>query len=158
MKTITLINTIALSTLLCGYSAFSHERLDAEKLERGAWIESCPNNDFCFSHPKNFKRIPIQAIDSNAGQFENNHMALSFDLGWYASRFSELTKASKELIVIDNRKGVILLQDEKIALSVPKVEGLISFSMLLTFNHDVDIKQAKRIFSSIRFNIEPISH
>jgi hypothetical protein len=117
------------------------------------WVESCPNNDFCFIHPKSLMRIPVQVIDSNTGKFQSEEMILSFDLGWYSTQFSELTKATQELVIIDGREGKVLLQDDKMALSIPKIKGKIRFSMLLTFSNKVSLEQGKRIFSSLRFQL-----
>jgi len=138
-------------TMLFSSFLISTPVVSCEEIIEDNWVESCPNNDFCFIHPKDLIRFPMQVIDSNAGQFQNKDLILFFDLGWYATHFPELTTATSEFVIVDGREGKILQQDNKMALSVLQVEGKKRFSMLLTFNKQVSIEQGKRIFSSIRF-------
>ena len=143
-----LLNLFFSSTILLCNAALS-----ADKNLQENWIERCPNDYFCFTHPVEMTPNKTQAIDSSSGELQDSSMTLVYDLGWYASQFSELTTATHELVIIDGREGKILIQDNKMALSIAKIEGRKRFSMLLTFQGEASIDQGKRIFSSLRFNI-----
>jgi len=95
----------------------------------------------------------VLAIDSITGQLNNKNITLTYDLGWYASKFNELTSATSEPIVIDGHHGKLLLQGNKMALSVPKVTGKIAFSMLIEFKNTKELEQGRKIFKSVKFNL-----
>lgn len=115
------------------------------------WIESCPNNHLCFKHPENLMAVNVQVIDSNAGQYHSESLTLTYDLGWYASQFSEMTNATVEPVTINGYCANILIQDNRMALSVPKISDKVRFSMLLEFKGALQLEQGRRIFNSIRF-------
>lgn len=144
-----LISTLFFTPLLLCLSAFS-----ADKHQQDNWVERCPSDFFCFAHPTEMTSNQTQAIDSSSGELQGSNMTLVYDLGWYASQFSELTTATHELVIIDGREGKILIQENKMALSIAKIEGRKRFSMLLTFHDEVSVEQGKRIFSSLRFNMQ----
>lgn len=115
------------------------------------WVESCPNKQLCFKHPDNLMPVNVQIIDSNAGQLHSDNLTLTYDLGWYASQFNEMTSATVEPIIIDGRCANILFQDNRMALSVAKVSGKVRFSMLLEFKGTPDFAHGRKIFNSITF-------
>lgn len=117
------------------------------------WLERCPSDQFCFTHPSNLIPVNVQSIDSNAGQLNSNNITLTYDLGWYSSQFNELTNATFEPIVIDGHHGKLLLQDKKVALTIPTVSGKIRFSMLIEFTDTADTELSHKIFKSIKFNL-----
>ncbi|ASP47062.1 hypothetical protein [Cognaticolwellia beringensis] len=122
---------------------------DTKQLDK--WLEHCPNNQFCFEHPVSLILANVQAIDSIAGQLENKNLILTYDLGRYASTFSELSSATSELIIIDGHHGRILIQQNKMALTIANVSGNTSFSMLIEFKNTIELDQGKRIFKSVKF-------
>ncbi len=124
-----------------------------------AWLESCPNKSFCFQHPQDLIRVKVQTIDSQAGQFTNSNLVVTYDLGWYASDFNDMKNAEVKATVIDGKKADILVSNNLMALRIPKVNGSIRFSMSIMFNNKIDslaIETAQRIFYSIKF-IYPIN-
>lgn len=128
----------------------SSSRGDLEQKQQ-RWIKSCPNEGVCFEHPENLIPANVQIIDSNAGQFRSDNLTLTYDLGWYASQFNEMTKATIEPVTIDCRSANMLIQDNRMALSVPKVSGKVRFSMLLEFKDTLQLEHGRRIFNSIKF-------
>jgi hypothetical protein len=124
---------------------------DNQQLEK--WLELCPSNQFCFTHPKSLIPADVQSIDSIAGQLNSNSMTLTYDLGWYSSQFKELTSATSKPIIIDGHHGKLLLQDKKMALTIPTVSGNIRFSMLIEFKNAVDLAQGQKILRSIKFTL-----
>jgi hypothetical protein len=117
------------------------------------WLEFCPSEQLCFERPKNL--IPNQQpiIDSIAGQLDSESFTLFYDLGFYTATFKELSSATSEPITIDGHLGKILIQQNKMALTIPTVSGKIGFSMLIEFSHTEQLEQGKRIFKSVRFNL-----
>ncbi|OUR63043.1 hypothetical protein A9Q74_02200 [Colwellia sp. 39_35_sub15_T18] len=124
---------------------------NAAEQDQHKWIESCPNSHLCFEHPENLMPVNVQIIDSNAGQYHNDSLTLTYDLGWYASQFSEMTNAIIEPVKIDGHRARILIQANRMALSVPKISDKVRFSMLLEFKGALQLEQGRRIFNSIRF-------
>ena len=116
------------------------------------WLEFCPNSQLCFDHPSTLIAADVQIIDSIAGQLENKNFTLTYDLGRYASTFSELPSATSEPIIIDGHHGKILIQQNIMALTIPNVSGSVSFSMLIEFKITTKLAQGERIFKSVRFN------
>ncbi len=116
------------------------------------WLESCPNSHLCFQHPEDLTPVKVQIIDSNAGQYRSENLTLTYDLGWYASQFNEMTKAAVEPVKIDGHPASILIQANRMALHVPKVSGQIRFSMLIEFKDKLQLEQGHRIFNSIKFS------
>ena len=96
----------------------------------------------------------VVIIDSIAGQLDSDNINLTYDLGQYSSTFSELTLASTEAIVIDGYHGKLLIQERKMALSVPNISGKIGFAMLINFKNNVELAQGRRIFESVKFNVK----
>jgi len=117
------------------------------------WQIFCPNSQLCFDRPLSLKAADVQIIDSIAGQLENKHLLLSYDLGLYASTFRELMSATAEPIIVDGHQGRILIQQNKMALTLPNISGNTSFSMLIEFKSTVKLDQGKRIFKSIKFTL-----
>jgi len=140
-----------LSLLACALVLLFMKTSDAAEQNQKKWIESCPNSHLCFEYPENLIAANIQIIDSNAGQYHNDSLTLTYDLGWYASQFSEMANAIIEPVTIDGHCARILIQDNRMALSVPKISGKVRFSMLLEFKDTLQIEQGRRIFNSIRF-------
>lgn len=132
------------------YIAYSNSK-DNQKLEQ--WLELCPRDQFCFTHPKSLIPADLQSIDSIAGQLNDSNITLTYDLGWYSSQFKELTNAVSEPIIIDGHHGKLLLQDKKMALTIPSVSGKVRFSMLIEFKNSVDLAQGQKIFKSIKFTL-----
>ncbi|MCW9082601.1 MAG: hypothetical protein OQK09_13900, partial [Colwellia sp.] len=87
----------------------------------------------------------------NAGQYTSENLTLVYDLGWYASQFTEMSNATAETTSIDGHCANIFIQGNRMALSVPKVSGKIRFSMLLEFKDTLQVEQGRRIFNSIKF-------
>ena len=102
-------------------------------------------------HPQDLQPVLTQAIDSIAGQYQNSNIVLSYDLGWYASQFNEMSEAKIEPVEIDGLAASILVQDNRMALRIPQVKGKIRFSMLIEFKKEPQLEQGRRIFNSIRF-------
>lgn len=117
------------------------------------WLEFCPSSQLCFERPLSLLPADVLIIDSIAGQLENENFTLFYDLGIYASTFQELTNASAEPIKIDGHQGEILIQKNKMALTIPTVSGRIGFAMLIEFKNSSQPEQGKRIFKSIKFNL-----
>lgn len=117
------------------------------------WLEFCPNSQLCFEHPLSLIPADVQVIDSITGQLDNKNISLVYDLGRYASKFPEFSSASYELVNIDDYEGKILIQQNKMALTVPNISGGTAFSMLIEFKNTVDLEQGRRIFKSIKFNL-----
>lgn len=124
-----------------------------EKKSLDNWLEFCPNSQLCFERPLNLIPANVQTIDSIAGQLDNKDFSLFYDLGRYASKFPELSSASSELVKIDNYQGRILVQRNKMALTVPNISGKTAFSMLIEFKDVVDLERGRRIFKSVKFNL-----
>lgn len=143
-----LLLIVPLFTLL--YIAYSNSKGN-QKLEQ--WLELCPSDQFCFTHPKSLIPTDLQSIDSIAGQLNDSNITLTYDLGWYSSQFKELTNAVSEPIIIDGHHGKLLLQDKKMALTIPSVSGKVRFSMLIEFKNSVDLAQGQKIFKSIKFTL-----
>ena len=118
------------------------------------WKKSCPIKRLCFEHPKELSPMDIQIIDSNAGQFNGKNMTLSYDLGWYASLFDEMTKATITQTVIDGHSAKILVQDNRMALSISKKSEMIRFAMLIEYSEGLELEQGLRIFNSIRLRMK----
>lgn len=123
------------------------------KGQTGTWLELCPSSQLCFQHPESLVAANLQNIDSIAGQLSNDNITLSYDLGWYSSQFRELTRATSEPILIDGHQGKLLLQDKKMALFIPQVKGKLRFSMLIEFKDLVELEQGRKIFKSVKFNL-----
>ncbi len=141
-----------LSLLACSLVLlFMSTSPSAAEQDQQKWLESCPNSHLCFEHPENLIPVKVQIIDSNAGQYHNDSLTLTYDLGWYASQFSEMSSAAIEPVTIDGHCARILIQDSRMALSVPKISGQIRFSMLLEFKDKLQLEQGRRIFNSIKF-------
>ncbi|MEH6596074.1 MAG: hypothetical protein V7736_11080 [Colwellia polaris] len=136
-----------LSALLYTSSANSYEQTEIE-----SWIEYCPSKRLCFEHPASLKPASVQAIDSLAGQLENNKTVLHYDLGLYASTFRELTSANSAPIMVDGYKGKVLTFKNTIALTIEKIAGNDRFSMLLEYKDTLKAEEAERIFKSVKFN------
>jgi hypothetical protein len=92
-------------------------------------------------------------IDSLAGQLENEHLTLYYDLGLYSSTFTELTSAVKKPVVVNGHKGTILIVKNKMALTIPHVSDNMRFSMLIEFKGSLQREKGERIFNSIKFNL-----
>ena len=117
------------------------------------WLELCPNNQFCFKHPKSLTPDNVLSIDSIAGQLNSDNITLSYDLGMYSSQFNEFIQATSEPIIIDGLHGKFFIEKNKMALVIPQVQGKLRFSMLIKFKNNVDEKQGLTIFKSITFNL-----
>ena len=117
------------------------------------WLEFCPSEQLCFEHPLSLIPADVQVIDSITGQLDNKNISLVYDLGRYASKFPEFSSASYELVNIDDYEGKILIQQNKMALTVPNISGGTAFSMLIEFKNTVDLEQGRRIFKSVKFNL-----
>lgn len=117
------------------------------------WLEYCPNSQLCFKHPSTLIPADLPVIDSIAGQLSNDSMTLFYDLGRYTSTFSELADATSEVIKVDGHQGKILIQQKKMALTIPTIFGELGFSMLIEFKNSLDIEQGKKIFKSVKFNL-----
>jgi hypothetical protein len=115
------------------------------------WTRTCPGKQFCFSHPPDLREVPTQPIDSLAGQYRNETLRLTYDLGWYATTFNDLTNAAVETTKIDGRVADILTTRDVMALRVSQVHGKVRFAMLLEFNKGVSTEVGRRIFESIEF-------
>ena len=102
-------------------------------------------------HPPDLQPVQIQIIDSNAGQYQNNYIVLSYDLGWYASQFNEMSEGKIESVEIDGLSASILVLDNRMALRIPQVNGKVRFSMLIEFKKELQLEQGRRIFNSIKF-------
>lgn len=126
----------------------SHGENSANK---SIWTKKCPNDNFCFMHPQDLQPIQNQIIDSNAGQYQNDNIVLSYDLGWYASQFNEMKEAKIDPIEIDGLSASILVHNKRMALRVPQVKGKVRFSMLIEFKKELQLEQGRRIFNSIKF-------
>ncbi len=118
------------------------------------WLEFCPYQQLCFQRPTDLMPGEVVIIDSIAGQLDSDNINLTYDLGQYSSTFSELTLASTEAIVIDGYHGKLLIQERKMALSVPNISGKIGFAMLINFKNNVELAQGRRIFESVKFNVK----
>jgi len=118
------------------------------------WLEFCPFSQFCFDRPKNLLPTEVLIIDSITGQLENENMTLTYDLGLYASTFRELSGASSETVKVDGHDGKILIQKNKMALTIATVSGKAGFSMLIEFKNSIKLEQGRRIFKSIKFNLK----
>ena len=119
------------------------------------WLEYCPNDQLCFEHPLTLVITDVQAIDSIAGQLENKNLILTYDFGLYASTFRELASATSEVIIVDGHRGIILIQQNKMALTLPNVSSNMGFSMLIEFKNTIQIEQGKQIFNSVKFKPTP---
>ena len=117
------------------------------------WLAFCPSEQLCFDRPQNLTPNPQPIIDSIAGQLDSESFTLFYDLGFYTATFKELSSAKSEPIVIDGHLGRMLIQQNKMALTIPSVSGKIGFSMLIEFSHTVQLEQGKRIFKSVKFNL-----
>jgi hypothetical protein len=124
---------------------------DNQQLEQ--WLELCPSNQFCFTHPKSLIPADVQSIDSIAGQLNSNNITLTYDLGRYSSQFKELTNATSEPVIIDGQHGKLLIQDKKMAITVPTVSGKARFSMLIEFKDTIDYTLGRKILKSIKFTL-----
>jgi hypothetical protein len=102
-------------------------------------------------HPQDLQPVQIQMIDSNAGQYQNNNIVLSYDFGWYASQFNEMSEAKIEPIEIVGLSASILVYNKRMALKIPQVKGKVRFSMLIEFKKELQLEQGRRIFNSIKF-------
>lgn len=117
------------------------------------WLHLCPGERFCFRYPAELKVVPVQAIDSLAGQLRSDHLSLVYDLGRYSSSFAELSAhAVIEKTSIDGYAADILITDQVMALRIPKVESSNRFAMQLEFTGTVSVEVGKRIFHSITFS------
>ena len=117
------------------------------------WIRFCPSPQLCFEHPASLKPANVQMIDSLAGQLNNENLTLYFDLGLYASNFSELTPASSKAIIVDGYEGTVLTFQNKIALTIEKISHNARFSMLLEFKDTIKSEEAIRIFKTVKFKL-----
>ena len=131
----------ALLSLLFISSANSHSTKQVDN-----WLEFCPNIQLCFDRPTSLKPTNVQMIDSLAGQLENEHLTLYYDLGLYSSTFTELTSAVKKPVVVNGHK-------DKMALTIPHVSDNMRFSMLIEFKGSLQREKGERIFNSIKFNL-----
>jgi len=102
-------------------------------------------------HPQDLQPVQVQIIDSNAGQYQNDNIVLSYDLGLYASQFNEMSDAKIEPIKIDGLSASILVHNKRMALKIPQVKGKVRFSMLIEFKKELQLEQGRRIFNSIKF-------
>ena len=102
-------------------------------------------------HPQDLHPVQVQIIDSNAGQYQNDNIVLTYDLGWYASQFNEMSDARIEPIEIDGLSASILVLDNRMALKIPQVKGKVRFSMLIEFKKDLQLEKGRKIFNSIKF-------
>lgn len=117
------------------------------------WLKFCPNSQLCFDRPLDLIPADVLIIDSIAGQLEHENFILFYDLGQYASTFGELTNASAEPIEIDGHPGTILIEQKKMALTIPTVSGKMGFAMLIEFKSSIQHDYGRRIFNSIKFNV-----
>jgi hypothetical protein len=138
----------ALLSLLFISSANSHSTKQVDN-----WLEFCPNIQLCFDRPTSLQPADVQMIDSLAGQLENEHLTLYYDLGLYSSTFTELTSAVKKPVVVNGHKGTILIVKNKMALTIPHVSDNMRFSMLIEFKGSLQREKGERIFNSIKFNL-----
>tara|TARA_R110000737_G_scaffold260356_2_gene268699 strand:- start:83 stop:529 length:447 start_codon:yes stop_codon:yes gene_type:complete len=117
------------------------------------WIEFCPNSQLCFERPLSLIPAEVIIIDSIAGQLDNEDFTLFYDLGLYASTFGELTTASSEPIIIDGHLGKVLIEKNKMALSIQSLAGKMGFAMLIEFKNVIQLEQGRRIFKSVKFKL-----
>ena len=134
---------------LC-YASYSNSN-DSSQLDN--WVEFCPKSQLCFQRPTSLTPIDVLALDSIAGQLEQENITLTYDLGRYSSKFNDLTQATSEAVIIDGHDGKLLIQDKKMALTIPTVSGEIGFSMLIEFKNTVQLEQGLRILKSVKFNL-----
>ena len=134
---------------LC-YASYSNSN-DSSQLDN--WVEFCPKSQLCFQRPTSLTPIDVLALDSIAGQLEHENITLTYDLGRYSSKFNDLTQATSEAVIIDGHDGKLLIQDKKMALTMPTVSGKIGFSMLIEFKNTVQLEQGLRILRSVKFNL-----
>ena len=134
---------------LC-YASYSNSN-DSSQLD--SWVEFCPKSQLCFQRPTSLTPIDVLALDSIAGQLEHENITLTYDLGRYSSKFNDLTHAAVEAVIIDGHDGKLLIQDKKMALTIPTVSGKIGFSMLIEFKNTVQLEQGLRILRSVKFNL-----
>lgn len=118
------------------------------------WKKNCPNNSLCFEHPATLLPINIKIIDSDAGKLIDENMTLHFDLGWYASLFTEMTNATITYKEINGHQAKILVQENKMALSISTKTNKIRFAMLIEFKKSLDIQKGLRIFNSVHLRLE----
>tara|TARA_R110000744_G_scaffold58571_1_gene122238 strand:- start:1533 stop:1979 length:447 start_codon:yes stop_codon:yes gene_type:complete len=117
------------------------------------WLEFCPNSQLCFERPRSLIPAEVLIIDSIAGQLENENFTLFYDLGLYSSTFDELTTASSEPVIIDGHRGKILIQKNKMALTIPNVAEKVGFAMLIEFKNVTQLELGRRIFKSVKFKL-----
>lgn len=115
------------------------------------WTRTCPGKQFCFTHPPDLREVSTQPIDSLTGQYRNETLQLTYDFGWYAMTFNELTNAAVEPMKIDGRAADMLTTRDVMALRVSQVHGKVRFAMLLEFKKGVSTEVGRRIFESIQF-------
>ncbi|WP_440877191.1 hypothetical protein [Thalassotalea sp. PLHSN55] len=135
-------------TLFFCVTACSDEQTQVVK---AGWTKSCPNNEFCFIHPESLKSAEIQIIDSTAGKLEDDNMVVLFDLSIYASQLDDLRQAKTESVTIDDLSGTLFVQDKRIGLAIPEVNGTVRFSMLIIYKEALAEEQGKEILKSITF-------
>lgn len=124
-----------------------------QKEPLGNWLEFCPNSQLCFERPLSLMPVDVQIIDSIAGQLDDEHLTLFYDLGRYASTFPEFSTASSEVVKIDHHEGKMFIEQNKMALTVANIFGKTSFSMLIEFKDSLDVEQGRRIFNSVKFKL-----
>lgn len=142
---------ILLSFVLFSYSALSNNKANQPT---PTWLTYCPNEQLCFQRPSNLHPENVENIGATAGQLTSDNINLIYDLGWYATKFPELTKASIESIMVDGRQAQVIQQGKKLALTIASVSGKIRFAMLIEFKNTIERQQGIKIFKSIKFNLQ----
>ncbi len=142
------IFTLLLITLF--YASYANSSNDSNL---DGWLEFCPKSQLCFQRPQSLTPIDVLAIDSITGQLEHENITLIYDLGRYTSQFNELTNATVEAVIIDGHHGKLLIEEKKMALTIPTVSGKIGFSMIIEFKKTVQLEQGLRILKSVKFNL-----
>ena len=69
--------------------------------------------ELCFQRPTSLTPIDVLALDSIAGQLEQENITLTYDLGRYSSKFNDLTQATSEAVIIDGHDGTVINTRQK---------------------------------------------
>ena len=121
------------------------------------WLQTCPAQHFCFSHPADWQPKQLRMVDSTAGIMQGENVQLSYDYGIYSDNFSALPDAKRQALVIDGFAAELITSPGQLALYIGKVEHIkvmnadMALSMMLTFSGEVDRNLAEQVFKSVRF-------
>jgi hypothetical protein len=165
---------ISLMLLICGVGLVASTGTYAQgskPLPDSKKISVC---GISFLAPANLKNSNERGIDSCVASFSSNDIDLHIDYGWYggpSTKYETYTDFKKEAINIDGKKGQFATYKDTrmdvsrnlvarlfVAVSLSPIGSKIgggmttSLNMTMAANGEKDLKTARQIFRSIRFD------